>query len=309
MHDKELSKIRMLLAPVPAGTVALPRRAPARHDVGADAVIEAVVDRAHITAVRRYTHTSGTSRGIRTVWRRGRERRWGGRGRAALPGRARPPIRPGSVTVTEDGERWLPAAREQTPVFYLDEQNLYLVAQHADMVAPRDPATFSSWHANRSKPLDFVGHVAWRRADHVGGSTAEMYPPGSGPPAGAAAAAAPGARLLIIEGVVPDGDEPHLTRAIDLTMLGMMAGKERTEQEYRDLLDSAGFTLDRIVPTPSSFSILEATLRGSPERPVRPRPGRLHRGGDGRGEVRRPRLRAAPGARAPGGRARDPTRM
>ncbi|MGH3797653.1 MAG: methyltransferase [Pseudonocardiaceae bacterium] len=76
-----------------------------------------------------------------------------------------------------------------------------------------------------------------------------------------AAAAAPGARLLIIEGVVPDADEPHLTKAIDLTMLGMVTGKERTEQEYRDLLDSTGFTLDRIVPTPSPFSILEATLR------------------------------------------------
>ncbi|WP_405163842.1 acetylserotonin O-methyltransferase [Nocardia sp. NBC_01499] len=76
-----------------------------------------------------------------------------------------------------------------------------------------------------------------------------------------AAAAAPGARLLIIEGVVPDGDEPHLTKAIDLTMLGMLTGKERSEQEYRDLLDSSGFTLDRIVATPSPFSILEATLR------------------------------------------------
>ena len=76
-----------------------------------------------------------------------------------------------------------------------------------------------------------------------------------------AAAAAGGARLLIIEGLVPDGDQPHLTKATDLTMLGMLSGKERTEQEYRELLDSAGFTLDRIVPTPSPFSILEATLR------------------------------------------------
>jgi hypothetical protein len=73
-------------------------------------------------------------------------------------------------------------------------------------------------------------------------------------------AAAPGARLLVIEGVVPLGDEPHLTKAIDLTMLGMLAGKERTEQEYRDLLDSAGFTLDRVVPAPSPLAILEATL-------------------------------------------------
>ncbi len=76
-----------------------------------------------------------------------------------------------------------------------------------------------------------------------------------------AAAGAPGARLLVIEGVVPEGDEPHLTKAIDLTMLGMLTGKERTEKEYRDLLHRAGFTLDRIVPTRSPLSVLEATLR------------------------------------------------
>ncbi|WP_084655594.1 methyltransferase [Nocardia altamirensis] len=76
-----------------------------------------------------------------------------------------------------------------------------------------------------------------------------------------AQAAKPGARLLVVEGIVPDGDEPHLTKAIDLTMLGMVSGKERSEQEYRDLLDSAGYTLDRIIPTPSPYAILEATLR------------------------------------------------
>jgi hypothetical protein len=76
-----------------------------------------------------------------------------------------------------------------------------------------------------------------------------------------ATAASAGARLLIIEGVVPAGDGPHLTKAIDLTMLGMMTGMERTEREFRELLDSAGFTLDRVVATPCPFSILEATLR------------------------------------------------
>jgi hypothetical protein len=76
-----------------------------------------------------------------------------------------------------------------------------------------------------------------------------------------ATAAAPGARILIVEGVVPPGDQPHLTKAIDLTMLGMVTGKERSEREYRELLDSAGITLDRVVVTPSPFSILEATLR------------------------------------------------
>ena len=75
------------------------------------------------------------------------------------------------------------------------------------------------------------------------------------------AAAQQGARLLVVENVVPPGDEPHLAKDIDLIMLGMTSGMERTEQHYRELLDSAGFTLDRVVGTPTPFSILEATLR------------------------------------------------
>jgi hypothetical protein len=75
------------------------------------------------------------------------------------------------------------------------------------------------------------------------------------------AAAEPGARLVAVEGIVPAGDEPHLTKAIDLVMLAMGGGKERSADEYRQLLSSAGFTLDRIVATGTPFSFVEATLR------------------------------------------------
>lgn len=75
------------------------------------------------------------------------------------------------------------------------------------------------------------------------------------------AAAGQGARLLVIEGVVPPGDEPHPTKTLDLTMLGILGGRERTEEEYRALLHDAGFTLDRVVPTPSPLAVLEATAR------------------------------------------------
>jgi DNA-binding Lrp family transcriptional regulator len=74
------------------------------------------------------------------------------------------------------------------------------------------------------------------------------------------AAANPGARLLIVEGVVPPGDEPHLIKMIDLTMLGLLPGREREADEYRDLLATNGFTLDRIVGTVSPLSIIEATV-------------------------------------------------
>jgi hypothetical protein len=45
----------------------------------------------------------------------------------------------------------------------------------------------------------------------------------------------------------------------DLTMLGMLTGRERTAEEYTALLADSGFVLDRIVPTSSILSIIEAT--------------------------------------------------
>jgi hypothetical protein len=67
--------------------------------------------------------------------------------------------------------------------------------------------------------------------------------------------------LALIEQVVPDrltagaGDQA-IIRA-DLTMMGM-GGKERTAQEYRDLLAGSGWQLSAIIPTRASFSVIEA---------------------------------------------------
>ena len=65
------------------------------------------------------------------------------------------------------------------------------------------------------------------------------------------------ARLLIIETVIPPGNEPCFAKLLDLTMLVAPGGQERTEQEYRDLLARAGFRLARIVPTATSDSVIE----------------------------------------------------
>jgi hypothetical protein len=77
-----------------------------------------------------------------------------------------------------------------------------------------------------------------------------------------AAAARPGARLVALEQVVPEGDQPHMSKVIDLTMLVMSSGKERTATEFEALFASAGFRLDQIVETPTPIPILEATLTG-----------------------------------------------
>jgi SAM-dependent methyltransferase len=76
------------------------------------------------------------------------------------------------------------------------------------------------------------------------------------------AAAAEGCRLLVIEVVVPDrigtSQDDRMIVANDLNMLVSTGGRERTETEYRRLLDRASFAVTRIVPTLAGLSVIEA---------------------------------------------------
>jgi hypothetical protein len=65
-------------------------------------------------------------------------------------------------------------------------------------------------------------------------------------------------RLLLLEYVVPEGNEPSLAKDFDLLMLSLFAGKERSEKEFRALLAANGFRLERIVPSTTLLSVLEA---------------------------------------------------
>lgn len=72
------------------------------------------------------------------------------------------------------------------------------------------------------------------------------------------AATPPGGRLLVVDAVLPDRavDDPATTR-MDLLMLVLLGGRERTEGEFRALLAEAGFDLTRVVPTAAGVSVLE----------------------------------------------------
>jgi hypothetical protein len=65
-------------------------------------------------------------------------------------------------------------------------------------------------------------------------------------------------KLLIVEFVLPEGDEPFAGKWVDLHMLVMASGRERTAEEYRNLLRAGGFKLGSIVPIPLGQSIVEA---------------------------------------------------
>ncbi len=60
---------------------------------------------------------------------------------------------------------------------------------------------------------------------------------------------------------MPPGDTPHMSKMIDLTMLAMLAGQERAETEWRELLATAGFTSIEIRPTSTPLSVIKATVQ------------------------------------------------
>ena len=71
-------------------------------------------------------------------------------------------------------------------------------------------------------------------------------------------AISPASRLLVIEMVLPEGNAFHPGKMLDITMLTFAGGQERTEPEYRTLLEKAGFKLNAVIPTNTAVSIVEA---------------------------------------------------
>jgi hypothetical protein len=59
--------------------------------------------------------------------------------------------------------------------------------------------------------------------------------------------------------VIPPDNRPGIAQAMDLNMLVVLGGRERTEAEFEDLFREARFRLERVIPTHSPFSVLEAS--------------------------------------------------
>ena len=68
----------------------------------------------------------------------------------------------------------------------------------------------------------------------------------------------PGGRVLIVEMLVPPEIRPDFVMLMDLNMLVVTGGRERTEEEFGRILSQAGFRLARVTPTMSPFFLLEA---------------------------------------------------
>lgn len=72
-------------------------------------------------------------------------------------------------------------------------------------------------------------------------------------------AAPQSSKLLVIGMLMPSQPIPHPALQLDILMLLVAGGRERSEAEHRALLNAAGFQLERIIPTQSPISIFEAT--------------------------------------------------
>ena len=68
------------------------------------------------------------------------------------------------------------------------------------------------------------------------------------------------AKLLLIEAIVPEDLNPSWIKMLDLFMLVLVTGKERTRREFEGLLAASGFRLDRVIDVGLGTSILDASV-------------------------------------------------
>lgn len=67
-----------------------------------------------------------------------------------------------------------------------------------------------------------------------------------------------GGKVLVVECIMPDGDEPSFSKLLDLNMMVMTGGRERTEREFRGLFDNSGLKVTKIFSTLCPLRIIEA---------------------------------------------------
>ncbi len=74
---------------------------------------------------------------------------------------------------------------------------------------------------------------------------------------GCRAGVKPGGKLLVVDDVIPPGNDFHPGKFLDLEMLIFPGGHERTEQQFRDLFAAAGWRMSRVIGTQGGISIVE----------------------------------------------------
>ena len=68
----------------------------------------------------------------------------------------------------------------------------------------------------------------------------------------------PESKLLIVEMVIPPGNKPSIAKLLDLEMLVTTGGCERTEEDFKTVLNSSGFQFSQIIQTKAGVCIIES---------------------------------------------------
>ena len=74
------------------------------------------------------------------------------------------------------------------------------------------------------------------------------------------AAAKPSSKILVVEFALPEAADPTPAHFVDLNMLVVLDGRERTQREYASLFEQAGLRLSRSIPTSGPLAISEAVV-------------------------------------------------
>ena len=68
------------------------------------------------------------------------------------------------------------------------------------------------------------------------------------------------ARVLLIESLVTESPGAHFSKTLDVLMLAITGGRERTASEFETLLSAAGLRVERVIPTRSQHSLVDAVV-------------------------------------------------
>ena len=69
----------------------------------------------------------------------------------------------------------------------------------------------------------------------------------------------PGGKVLVAETIIPEGNEADQVKYMDVVMLAVTGGLERTEAQFAKLFEAAGLQLKRVVQTRGPICVLEAS--------------------------------------------------
>jgi hypothetical protein len=65
-------------------------------------------------------------------------------------------------------------------------------------------------------------------------------------------------KVILLEAVLRGAGEPDLGKLLDIEMLAMPGGRERSADEFKALFARSGFEMTKVVPTKSPLSVVEA---------------------------------------------------